>query len=311
LRLPLPPVEEQVGIVEVIGSLDDKIELNRRMNETLEAMAQAIFRDWFVDFGPTRRQFDGATDPVEIMGGLVSDPDRARELAALFPAKLGDDGVPEGWELRPLGELGRIAIGGLWGGDIADEKHDREFQCLRGVDLQHLRSEGHAPQTPKRFAKLQAIEKRLPTSYDVLIASSGAGPCGRPLWVADDNFFMRHGPTIYSNFVKRITCRTPADACYLDRILHNMRLSGEISAFIGGTSVPNLNDNSLLKTRMTVISPAALREAFLSYAVLVQQSLFSEQSRTLAATRDLLLPKLMSGEIRLHDADKVGAEAAE
>ena len=87
-----------------LGSLDDKIELNRRMNETLEAMAQAIFRDWFVDFGPTRRKIEGATDPVEIMGGLVTDPERAsQQMADMFPASFGDNGLPEGWTGRHCG----------------------------------------------------------------------------------------------------------------------------------------------------------------------------------------------------------------
>ena len=72
------------------------------MNATLEGMAQAIFRDWFVDFGPTRRKQDGADDPVQIMGGLVQDPARAQPLADLFPAVIGDDGLPEGWEYRRL-----------------------------------------------------------------------------------------------------------------------------------------------------------------------------------------------------------------
>ena len=98
ISLELPPIAEQTAIADLLSSLDDKIELNRRTNETLEAMAQAIFRDWFVDFGPTRRKIDGATDPVEVMGGLVSDPDRARELAALFPAVLATMGCRRGGE---------------------------------------------------------------------------------------------------------------------------------------------------------------------------------------------------------------------
>ena len=72
IMVPCPSLAEQLEIVRLLGSLDDKIDLNRQMNETLEAMAQAIFRDWFVDFGPTRRRQEGAADPVEIMGGLVA-----------------------------------------------------------------------------------------------------------------------------------------------------------------------------------------------------------------------------------------------
>lgn len=102
VELPVPPRADRLAIAQTLSSLDDKIELNRQMHETLEAMAQAIFRDWFVDFGPIRRKIEGATDPVEIMGGLVTDTERARQLADLFPAKQGDNGLPEGWKKGKL-----------------------------------------------------------------------------------------------------------------------------------------------------------------------------------------------------------------
>lgn len=98
-------LDEQQRTAAVLSALDDKIELNRRMNETLEGMAQAIFRDWFVDFGPVRRKAAGETDAVAIMGGLTPDPARAAQLAALFPDAFGDDGLPIGWAETAIGEL--------------------------------------------------------------------------------------------------------------------------------------------------------------------------------------------------------------
>lgn len=100
----LPAYAEQQAIASILGSLDDKIELNRRMNETLEAMAQAIFQDWFVAFGPVRRKQAGVEDPSAILGGLLPDPARAADLAALFPDRLADDGLPVGWEIQTLGQ---------------------------------------------------------------------------------------------------------------------------------------------------------------------------------------------------------------
>ena len=81
----LPDIAEQRSIVSVLGPLDEKIELNRRMNETLEAMARAIFKDWFVDFGPTRAKAEGRT------------PYLAPELWSLFPNELDEEGKPQGW----------------------------------------------------------------------------------------------------------------------------------------------------------------------------------------------------------------------
>jgi type I restriction enzyme S subunit len=90
LEIDLPPLSEQNAIAKVLGALDDKIDLNRRMNETLEAMARAIFKDWFVDFGPTRAKMEGR------------EPYLSPDLWALFPDRLGDDGLPMGWEMKKI-----------------------------------------------------------------------------------------------------------------------------------------------------------------------------------------------------------------
>ena len=96
LEIPLPPLPEQRAIAHILGTLDDKIELNRRLNETLEAMARALFKSWFVDFEPVRAKMEGRDT------GLPSD------LAALFADRLVDSElgeIPEGWEVKSLGEL--------------------------------------------------------------------------------------------------------------------------------------------------------------------------------------------------------------
>ena len=93
-----PPVPEQRAIAHILGTLDDKIELNRRMNETLEEMARALFQSWFVDFDPVRAKMEG------------SDTGLPPDLAALFPDRLVDSElglIPEGWEVRSLGEVVR------------------------------------------------------------------------------------------------------------------------------------------------------------------------------------------------------------
>ena len=87
---------EQDEIVSLLGSLDDKIELNRRMNETLESMARAVFKDWFVDFGPTRAKAEGR------------EPYLAPELWELFPDALDDEDKPEGWSFAPLTTIAEV-----------------------------------------------------------------------------------------------------------------------------------------------------------------------------------------------------------
>lgn len=109
LKLNQPPLAEQKRIAHILGSFDDKIELNRQMNETLEAMAQALFKDWFVDFGPTRAKMAG------------KEPYLAPEIWDLFPDRLGEDGVPEGWGESTLGEIARSVGSPVDPGSVADD----------------------------------------------------------------------------------------------------------------------------------------------------------------------------------------------
>ena len=105
LEIPLPPLPEQRAIAHVLGTLDDKIELNRRMNETLEEMARALFKSWFVDFDPVRAKIEGRWRRGESLPGLPADlydlfPNR------LVPSELGE--IPEGWKVKALGEFANL-----------------------------------------------------------------------------------------------------------------------------------------------------------------------------------------------------------
>ena len=98
----VPPLPEQRAIAHILGTLDDKIELNRRMNETLEAMARALFKSWFVDFDPVRAKMEGRWRPGESLPGLPA------HLYDLFPDRLVDSElgeIPEGWEVKALGDV--------------------------------------------------------------------------------------------------------------------------------------------------------------------------------------------------------------
>ena len=117
IELALPPISEQQTIAHILGTLDDKIELNRRMNETLEEMARALFKSWFVDFEPVRAKMEGRDT------GLPPD------VAALFPDRLVDSElgeIPEGWEVGVLddaiellsGGTPRTSVASYWNGDI-------------------------------------------------------------------------------------------------------------------------------------------------------------------------------------------------
>ena len=108
MTVQVPPLPEQRAIAHVLGTLDDKIELNRRMNETLEEMARALFKSWFVDFEPVRAKMEGRWHRGESLPGLPAEhydlfPDR------LVDSKLGE--IPEGWEVKALGDCINVERG--------------------------------------------------------------------------------------------------------------------------------------------------------------------------------------------------------
>ncbi len=293
LLLPYPDRHTQEAIGQIYFHLSAKIELNRRTNETLEAMARALFKSWFVDFDPVRAKAEGR------------DAGLPQPLADLFPARLIDSKlgeIPEGWEVGSLGTLGELAIGGDWG---KDEPFPGAVEaiCLRGVDLGHLRRDGHAS-PPRRWFKPTSLERRGMDERDVLVAGSGAGPTGRPLWMCA-GLLLSLGPCVYSNFCKRIRCGTFAKAVYLDAWLHGMRKSGETWDYVNGTSVPNLDASSLLGGKEVPIPPMTVLDKYCDFVRPIWQEKYAGENYTLAALRDTLLPKLISGELRVKDAEKV------
>ena len=289
LPFVLPPIGEQRAIAGALGSLDDKIELNRRMNTTLEGMAQAIFRDWFVDFGPARRKQAGVNDPVEIMGRLLPDPIRAQALADLFPANLGDNGLPEGWQERPIGELAEIV-----GGSTPNTKSPEFWD-----------SGAHAWATPKDLSKLDGLflfeTDRQITDAGLKRIGSGLSPKGTVLLssrapigylaIAETPVAVNQGfialrptddmPTAYALF----WCRQNIDTIKANA---NGSTFQEISKKNFRPLTAKMPKANLLQAFTGVVDPLLAK---------IRQNLTTNQK--LVETRDFLLPKLMSGEIRV------------
>ncbi|MGI8483865.1 MAG: restriction endonuclease subunit S [Thermomicrobiales bacterium] len=293
-RVPIltPPLCKQRAIAHILGTLDDKIELNRKMNETLDEIARTLFTSWFVNFDPVRAKAEGRQPE-----GMDA------ETAALFPDRFVDSEVgeiPDGWDVQKVGEICQIAIGGDWGAD-EPKQGTVEVICLRGVDLEHLRRSGHA-NAPRRWVKDSSLARRAVHSSDVLVGGSGAGPTGRPLWMAPHLMNVFDLPVIYSNFCKRLRCASPSVAVYLDRCLFEMRESGEIWTYVNGTSIPNLDTKLLLDTKRLLVPSSPVLDRFSTLIRLMFAKLFSDESRTLAELRDTLLPRLLSGEIQVCEA---------
>ncbi len=298
LAVPLPPWREQEEIAELLGSLDDKIELNRRMSETLEAMAQAIFRDWFVDFGPVRRKLDGASDPVNIMGGVTQNKDEASRLAAIFPGALGADGLPEGWEECTLSDLVELNPKEPLKKGIVAPYTDMAALPTSGptADLPAFREFGSG----MRFRNGDALLARItPCLENGKSAYVDFLPDDQPVgWGSTEFIVLRSKPPV------------PGPFAYL-MVRHPEFRERAIQSMTGTSGRQRAQSDTLATFPFAKATP----DIFLHLGELIQPmfnkiSSNERENQSLADMRDLLLPKLMSGEIRLKDAEKI-VKAAE
>lgn len=272
-KLPIPYPDESVreGILETLTAIDDRIELNRRMNETLEGMAQAIFRDWFVDFGPVRRKTAGETDPAAIMGGLTPDPTRAAALAALFPAAFGDDGLPVGWSRRTVESIIELAYGKAL---PKTARKDGPYPVYGSGGIFGTHS------------------SPLASGPGIIVGRKGT--VGSLYWEAGDFFAI---DTVF--YV------VPKDGVRLNFAWYLLQTLG-LENMNSDAAVPGLNRGNAYRLEFAY-GGAPLLEAFEAFVgpLRERQDASNAETQTLAETRDYLLPRLMSGAVRV--APKVEA----
>lgn len=272
LPVPLPSVKEQRAIASTLGSLDDKIDLNRRMNETLEAMARAIFKDWFVDFGPVRAKAEGRP------------PYLAPDLWALFPDALDDDDKPVGWRTGTLGDCFHLTMGQSPPGNTYNDKGDGLpfFQGRTDFGFRYPENRMFCT-APTRVAKQDdtLISVRAPVG-DINMA---LGKCCIGRGVAA----LRHKSSSISF--------TYYSAWAIQKEIQQYEHTGTVFGSINKAQFEALK---------TINPQSQIVNLFDKYAGPIDRRIRANilESQTLAQLRDFLLPKLMSGEIRLRDAEK-------
>lgn len=299
-RVMIPDIKTQDAICELLGSLNDKIELNRRINETLEAMAQAIFRDWFVDFGPVRRKMAGATDPVAIMGGLMPDPAGAAKMAALFPDRLNQEELPHGWRTKSLEEIATFTKGRSY------KSSELQPSKTALVTLKSFaRGGGYRRDGLKPYTGTYNLEQVVCLG-DIVLAQTdvtqAADIVGRPAIVSSQGEFET---LIASLDVVIIRAKKPDKVPreYLYQMLRDQRFTDHALAHVTGTTVLHLA-KAALPSYSVISPPDDLARAFDRVCGSFREKILSNdlENRTLAETRDYLLPRLMSGEVRVSDA---------
>lgn len=275
----LPPLAEQKSIAAVLGALDDKIELNRRMNATLEAMARALFQSWFVDFDPVRAKIDGRQP-----AGL----DVA--TAALFPATFQDSEVghiPTSWTIKPVGEVVDCVGGGT--PSTAEPKY--------------WEGGTHHWTTPKDFSSLQAPvlldTARKLTDAGITKISSGLLPAGTLLLSSRapvGYLAIAAMPVAINQGFIALKCNDRASNFFmLNWCQTNM---AEIESRATGTTFAEISKQNFRLIRV-VLPPKELMVAFTAKVTPLYAQMIANlrQSRTLATLRDAVLPKLLSGEL--------------
>lgn len=288
-EIDVPKINEQRAIAAILGALDDKIDLNSQMNETLEATVRAFFKSWFVDFDPVRAKMEGRGT------GLAAD------VAALFPDGLDEEEVgqlPKGWAVSSIGQEVDVM-----GGNTPSTK-DTDYwggQCAFATpkDLSNL----NAP-------LLLATERHL-TEAGVNRVSSGLLPSGTVLmssrapigYVAISSI-----PVCVNQGFAAMVCRRSIGPIYA--YFWTLFSMDEIKSRASGSTFPEISKSAFREIKF-VRPPELLSDTFEKWAAPLfdRISINLHNSQTLSQTRDLLLPKLMSGEICIKDAEKLVGEA--
>jgi len=276
VRVPVPPLPTQRRIAHILGTLDDKIELNRRMNRTLEAIARAIFKSWFVDFDPVIDNALAAGKPIpeefagraarraQLTHGKSSPPENTRRLFLdeFQDSELGP--IPKGWEIKALRDALSLEYG----------------KALKAS----IRQPGSVP--------VYGSNGRVGWHNEALVSGPGivVGRKGNPgtvTWVAEA--FFPIDTTFYV---------VPADEPVSLRYLYHALRIQDLPALAADSAVPGLNRNIAYENKLVLPSVQLLGEfegACTALAARVETNV--GESRTLAQVRDALLPRLLSGQL--------------
>ena len=288
-----PPLPAQRAIAHVLGTLDDKVELNRRMNETLEAMARALFKSWFMDFEPVRAKMEGRWRRGESLPSLPAD------LYDLFPDRLVDSElgeVPEAWRVGSFNEV------------VIQLRDNENPATSSDAVFSHFSIPAHDEgQMPKRELgeSIKSAKTRVPPNVVLL---SKLNPEIERVWLVD----VVHGErAICSTEFLVLRPHPPFQLSYVYCLVRAPLFRQQMESLVTGTSKSHQRApaNAILSLR-AVIPPARVIETFeLSASELLSRGpILRKESHALAAQRDALLPKLVSGELGVGELANNSAE---
>jgi type I restriction enzyme S subunit len=278
----VPPVTEQRVIAGVLGALDDKIELNRRMTQTLDSMARALFKSWFVDFDPVRAKAEGR------------DPHLSAQLAGAFPDSFSESEmgkIPSGWRAEPLGDHIEVVRGLSYKGSGLAQA---------GMPLHNLnsvREGGGYKDEGIKFYDGEYRSRHVTRPGDLLVANTEQGH--HRLLIGYAALVPGRFPTgLVSHHLYRVrpNSGSPLTAEFLCNLLNSDIFHDAVSRYANGTTV-NMLPEEALKMPFVVVPPSLLVESFsrLTGEMRRCQEMAVESQRTVLRTRNVLLPALLAG----------------
>ena len=286
-RIPvdIPPLQGQKAIAHILGTLDDKIELNRKTNETLEAMAKALFKSWFVDFDPVRAKAEGRPT------GLPA------EISDLFPdsfedSELGE--IPSGWQCSPLADRAIYLSRGISpvyceeGGVLVLNQ-----KCVRDSRISFEKARRHDT------TRKQIIGREV-RRFDALVNSTGVGTLGRVAMMP-----ICQEEVVVDSHVTVVRGSNEQESFFISSTLLNRQT--EIEALGEGSTGQTELSRVVLGSVPVIFPSPQLISAYFDFAFIIQDKIEKndQASVALASARDALLPKLISGEIRIPDAEGI------
>jgi type I restriction enzyme, S subunit len=297
LAFPIPALTaSRTELVAFLQALEDKINLNRRMNETLEAMARALFTDWFADFGPTRAKMEGRA------------PYLASEIWKLFPDRLDEQGKPEGWiDVTVSSIANRIGMG-PFGSNIKVETFvDSGVPIISGKHLRGTRLDD------SEFNFVTEVHAEQLLSANVQrgdIIFTHAGNIGQVSIIPESSRYDRY---VLSQRQFYLRCNSEVvSRLFVIYFFKSHEGQHKLLANTSQVGVPSISRPTTNLKQISLVLPS--KPVLAAFDALIgpfhsRSGINDGESGTLHSTRDLLLDKLMSGEIRVKDAEKIAATA--
>ena len=285
LTVNVPPLDEQRAIAHILGTLDDKIELNRRRNQTVEAMARALFRDWFVDFGPVRAKME------------AREPYLPADLWQLFPDRFDDEGKPEGWTIAALDTLAALVTASISPGKSPETVF--EHYSIPAYDA------GRMPAI-ELGASIKS-NKYVVDANSVLV--SKLNPQTPRIWLPVVATLHAICSTEFMQFVPHDRGNRP----YLYCLMSSKAMQNEVLKHVTGSTGSRQRAQPSQIAKVDFVQPhLGILAAFNHQAAPILSAVADNQreSQTLTQLRDTLLPKLISGELRIADAEQFLKERA-